>query len=226
MIAILADVHGNAPALEAVLADIDAQGVTQIYSLGDVCGYYSMVNASIDLLRERNIVNLMGNHDLYIAEDGECPRSRSANDCLLFQKRVLTPDRIAWVQKSPSHLAFGDVRLVHGGWQDAIDEYVYAPTDAYFSAIDGRFFFSGHTHVQRVTALTGKVHCNPGSVGQPRDGDWRAAYALFDPARGSVTLHRVPYDVARIAAHMQASGFAPYYYENLYHGTRIGGKID
>ena len=226
MIAILADVHGNAPALEAVLADIDARGVTAIYSLGDVCGYYSMVNESIDRLRERDIPNLMGNHDLYIAEDGECPRSRSANDCLLFQKRVLTPDRIAWVQKSPSHLAFGDVRLVHGGWVDAVDEYVYEPTEAYFAGRDGRFFFSGHTHVQRVTPMAEKTHCNPGSVGQPRDGDWRAAYALLDPATGAITLRRVEYDVARVAAHMQASGFAPYYYENLYRGTRIGGKID
>jgi len=111
--------------------------------------------------------------------------------------------------------------FVHGGWRDPVDEYLEHVSPSYFEGLPGRWFFSGHTHVATVCACGDKVYCNPGSVGQPRDGDARAAYAVYD--HGKTTLRRVAYDVDAIAREMESAGFETYYYENLYAGTRIGG---
>lgn len=221
MIAVIADIHGNLPALEAVLRDIDMVGCEQIVSLGDVAGYYCMLNQCIALLRERNIPNVMGNHDEYILGGGGCPRSQSATRCLEFQAKYLTSENRHWLASSGGSLELGDVSMVHGGWQDPVDEYLYAINAEYFRLLPARYFFSGHTHVQVQARVGDKLYCNPGSVGQPRDGDYRAAYAIFDGH--NVTLKRIPYDVSVIANEMKNNGFEPHYYENLFVGTRIGG---
>lgn len=224
MIAIISDVHGNYPALRAVLTAIDAMGVKQIISLGDVAGYYSMINECIDALRERAIVNLMGNHDSYIVDNVTCPRSNSANTSLAWQRRTITPQNLAWLAQSRrGGLRKGKLSMVHAGWNDPIDENIEIVSAEYFADRDGEVFVSGHSHVQGVWPAGTKTYCNPGSVGQPRDGDPRAAFAVWDGT--SMRLHRVDYDIDEIVAHMQAAGFAPHFYENLTMGTRIGGKL-
>jgi predicted phosphodiesterase len=223
MIALIADIHGNLPALQAVLADIDAAGCSQIISLGDVAGYYCMLNECIELMRGRRVPNLMGNHDQYLLGGEGCPRSQSVSACLRFQQENLTPENRNWLAGSKPSLILGDMNLVHGGWHDPIDEYLYTLTEEYFAGRPGRYFFSAHTHVQIAWEFDKKLYCNPGSVGQPRDGDPRAAYALFDG--DAVRLRRVDYDIAAIAREMARCGFDRRYYENLFAGVRIGGGI-
>jgi len=225
--AILSDIHGNLPALEAVLDDMKDAGVDRIISLGDVSGYYPFINEVITLLREHETTNLIGNHDRYIIDNTECPRSASANAALTYQKSVLTEQSRQWLAQSVPFLRIGDASMVHGGWNDPEDEYLYKIDPAYFQGRDGRFFFCGHTHVQIHLPLgEGKYFTNPGSVGQPRDGNPMAAYCLFDEIGGSVELRRVSYDIDRVAAQMKALGFEEKFYSNLYAGTRIGGRID
>lgn len=223
MIAILSDIHGNHPALKAVLDDVDKIGCERIISLGDVAGYYCMVNECITALRARNVVNLMGNHDDYLVSGTACPRSKSATRCIEFQHLVVSPDNRQWLASSISTLEFDDVSMVHAGWKDPLDEYLHTISESYFEGLTARNYFSGHTHVQILATLGNKVYCNPGSVGQPRDGDPRAGYALLD--RGEITLRRVEYDIDAIATEMKGVGFEPYFYENLYKGSRIGGEI-
>ncbi|WP_373532548.1 metallophosphoesterase [Vampirovibrio sp.] len=220
---IIADIHGNYPALKAVLAELDGLGVQDIISLGDVAGYYSMINECIQALRERSIVNIMGNHDHYLAFNAGCPRSNAANQCLNYQRQVITEDHKAWLSRSPASLSRGALRMVHGGWHDVREEYLVQPSASYFEKLEGRFFFSGHVHVQILVPLGAKTYCNPGSVGQPRDGKPEAGFAVFED--DVITLHRVAYDVDATAQAMKNAGFAPYFYENLYQGTRIGGNI-
>jgi diadenosine tetraphosphatase ApaH/serine/threonine PP2A family protein phosphatase len=98
------------------------------------------------------------------------------------------------------------VSMVHGGWHDPIDEYLYDVPRDYFAAIDGTGFASGHTHMQGVWAFDPKVYCNPGSVGQPRDGDPRAAYGVLDDEARDVTLFRVPYPVDQAQEKILAAG--------------------
>jgi predicted phosphodiesterase len=223
MLGIISDIHGNLPALEAVLASLDKMEVEQIVCLGDVAGYYCMINECIELLEQRNIHTLMGNHDYYITSGEHCPRSESANTCLKYQAQHITEPNLIWLSQLKPSFDMGEIRMVHGGWRDPLDEYLYRPTVEYFEALEGTYFFSGHTHVQVQVKLGQKLYCNPGSVGQPRDGDARAAFAVFDGE--GVKLHRVEYDVQRIAKEMERCGFSPYFYNNLYAGTRIGGEI-
>lgn len=223
MIAILSDIHGNYPALKAVLDDVDKVGCERIISLGDVVGYYCMVNECIGALRARDVVNLMGNHDDYLVSRTTCLRSKSATRCIEFQQQSISPENREWLTSSISTLEFENVSMVHAGWNDPLDEYLHTISESYFEERAARIFFSGHTHVQVLAKLGNKVYCNPGSVGQPRDGDPRAGYALLD--RGEIVLRRVEYDIDSIAAEMKVAGFEAYFYENLYRGSRIGGGI-
>lgn len=209
MIALISDVHGNYEALKQVLSKIDEMGIQEIFCLGDVVGYYSQVNECCDALRKRQVRCVMGNHDWYMATGGRCPRSRSVNDCLAYQRKVITGENRAWVAQFPVLIKSHGLSMVHGGWLNPIDEYL-VPEEAYFSQLEGTYFASGHNHVQVSLSFAGKRYCNPGSVGQPRDGDPRAAFATFDGQ--SFRLYRVGYDIRRVGELMEQAGFSPYYY--------------
>jgi putative phosphoesterase len=215
--AFISDIHGNYEALKAVLASIDAMGITHIVCAGDVTGYYTEVNACCDTLRVRAIPTVMGNHDWYLGGGGFCVRSRSVNDCLEYQRRVITPDNLAWLRGLPLQVQANGVRVVHGGWSDPLDEYL-KPSANYFSVLEGRFFLTGHSHLPCVEHYGEKIYCNPGSVGQPRDGDPRSAFAVFDGS--DFTIHRVDYDFNKVFVLMDAAGFNDYYYGALATGAR------
>lgn len=214
-IAFISDIHGNFEALSAVLAKIDELEITQIVCAGDVVGYYCQVNECCDELRERGIASVMGNHDWYMA-GGWCKRSKSVNDCLDYQRKVIKAENLAWISALPLQLDVAGVRMVHGGWTDPIDEYL-EPSEEYFGHLEGKFFLSGHSHVQAVHRYKNQTYCNPGSVGQPRDGDPRAAFAVFDGQ--DFDLIRVEYDVQKVSDLMDAAGFNEYYYGGLKTGA-------
>lgn len=216
-IAFIADIHGNFEALKRVLAEIDRMGIKDIYCAGDTVGYYTQINECCDELRARGIPSVLGNHDWYMAGGGFCPRSKSVNDCLAYQRKIISAENLAWLKTLPVQLMVGPVNMVHGGWADPIDEYV-VPKAGYFENVLGTFFLSGHTHVQGVYHFPPKVYCNPGSVGQPRDGDPRAAFATFDGKE--FELHRVEYPMEKVFELMKAAGFNDYYYG----GLKIGAK--
>lgn len=215
-IALISDIHGNYEALKAVLANIDEMGIKDIYCLGDVVGYYSQVNECCDELRRRQISTIMGNHDWYMAGGGFCPRSQSVNDCLKYLNTVITPENLLWLKSLPVHREIGDLKMVHGGWADPIDEYL-EPSEEYFSKVKGKFFTSGHTHRQLIKKFTDKAYCNPGSVGQPRDNDPRAAFAIFNGEEFS--LHRIEYNMQPVFDLMKKAGFNDYYYGCLKTGA-------
>lgn len=222
-LALISDIHGNLAALEAVLGRLDRLGVNDVLCLGDVGGYYPELDACADLLRARRIPCLMGNHDKYLATNTPCPRSDSANRCLDYQRRTARPDTLAWLGSLPHRCNLRGLSAVHAGWIDPIDE-AFAPSDAYFVGMTEDAFASGHTHVQYVWRGKDDLYCNPGSVGQPRDGDPRAAFAIWES--GAFHLHRIDYDIARTEEAMRNAGFDAYFYQNLRNGSRIGGKID
>jgi predicted phosphodiesterase len=224
MIGLISDIHGNAAALRAVLAELDALGVAELMCLGDVAGYGPQVNECCAILRAREVPTLIGNHDDYLAFDRPCPRSPSANKCLDYQRTVIEPGHKAWLGANPTHRDIApDIRMVHGGWNDPLEEYLVDLRPAYFAALDGKRFFSGHTHVQGHWQVGEKTYCNPGSVGQPRDGDPRAAFAILDGGR--VSLHRVAYDIDEVADASRKAGYEDRLFMNLYAGARIGGAI-
>lgn len=224
MIAVLADVHGNLPALRAVLDEAERLGCDRLISLGDVTGYYAEPHLCIELLAERGALQLLGNHDSYLTSGTGCPRSRLVSTLMEHQRRVVGPAHLALLAGlAPSHEE-GRLSFVHGGWEDPLDEYLYRVGRATLKG-DAQVYFSGHTHVQRSIDFGDKFYCNPGSVGQPRDGDPRAAFAVFDGKRAR--LVRVPYDVEKTAAAMRRAGYTDErLWANLAGGTQIGGRID
>ncbi len=223
IIAFISDIHGNYEALKAVLSQLDKLGISEIYCAGDTVGYYSQVNECCDELRKRHIPSVMGNHDWYMGGGGFCLRSKSVNDCLEYQRSIISADNLNWVKALPSHLQVGNIRVVHGGWDNPIDEYL-DPTQMYFERIEGEVFVSGHTHIQSTSNFGGKIYCNPGSVGQPRDGDPRAAFATYDGTK--FTLHRVEYDIKKVFELMNEAGFNDYYYGGLKTGAKKLKKLD
>lgn len=216
-IAFISDIHGNYEALKAVFSEIDRLGISDVYCAGDIVGYYSQINECCNELRQRGIPSVMGNHDWYMAGGGFCPRSKSVNDCLVYLRSVIDIENLNWLKSLPVQMQIGQIKMVHGGWADPLDEYL-KPTQEYFEQVEGELFVSGHTHVQMLKNFGSKIYCNPGSVGQPRDGDPRAAFAVFDGL--NFELHRVEYDMQKVFDLMEAAGFNDYYYGGLKTGSK------
>lgn len=223
MIAILSDIHGNLPALRAVLEDARQQGCERVISLGDVVGYYAQPGECIDELARCKAMNILGNHDRYLLTEENCARSKVVAGIIDYHKRIVNAAQLAWLRESRLSHREADALFVHGGPEDTQDQYLYVIDDDTVPA-DVETLFSGHTHVQALINVAGKRYCNPGSVGQPRDGDCRAAYAVLNGQ--SIELRRVTYDIDQTVVEMKKAGFEPFYYENLYLGAQIGGRID
>lgn len=216
MIALITDIHGNYEALKEVLKKIDSLCITDIYCLGDIVGYYTQVNECCNELRARDVKCILGNHDWYMVSNTGCPRSKSANDCLEYQKTVITQENLDWLTTLPIYRKVGELALVHGGWNEPLEEYLN-PVDGYFDNYSNKYFASGHTHKQIIKEFGDKVYCNPGSVGQPRDKNNMSSFATFDEKK--FELHRVRYNIDEVCRLMDKAGFDEYYYKRLKNGA-------
>ncbi len=223
MIAVISDVHGNLPALQAVLMKASSLGCKRVISLGDIVGYYAQPGACIDLLKAHDAINIMGNHDSYIVNGTTCPRSKMVSEIINYQRTIISDFQVEWLFNSLPKLIEKGNYFAHGGWQDPTDQYLYKVSQLHLP-IDSKNLLTGHTHVQVLLEFGEQKYCNPGSVGQPRDGDPRAAFAVLEGY--DIHLHRVEYDIDLTAYAMKKAGFPEKYYENLYIGAQIGGRID
>lgn len=223
MIGLISDIHANLAALEAVLADGKARGVSGFLSLGDVVGYNGEPEECVQLLKSEGIRNLLGNHDRYVTSGDNCKRSKVVAGVISKHLGELSSDSIAWLRDSPVVLREGAAMFAHGGPSDYVDEYLYKVGSESFPSGVTRLYV-GHTHVQISLEFDGLRFCNPGSVGQPRDGDPRAAYAILSD--DDVSLHRVSYDIDRTVEVMKSRGYAEFMYQGLYVGAQINGRID
>lgn len=221
MIGVISDIHGNYPALYSVLTKLDELGCEKILVLGDVVGYYCMHNECIEELRKRDVIHLMGNHDYYLVNNVRCDRSSVVNECINWQRKNISQENFKWLKSS---LMFWDDDIIsarHAGWNDFIEEYV---EDFDFTSVkkcNQKYFISGHTHVQTIKLDKEKVYFNPGSVGQPRDGDSNAAFAVLDE---NVKLLRISYDIDEIVKRMNKEGFSSRITKGLYSGKKIGSS--
>ncbi|MBD3220449.1 metallophosphoesterase [bacterium] len=217
-IALISDIHGNLEAFHAVLHDIDAAGVDHLVCLGDIVGYGADPAACLDLVRERQPrVIVQGNHDAYAADERDLDAFNPlAAAATIWTRQQLGEERRQWLRDLPLHgYIEPDVMLVHASPSDpGAWEYLRFLADGALALADQptRYCFFGHTHVpmafrhdgERVDQLIESEYdasegdhwlVNVGSVGQPRDGDWRAAWTLFDHDAQRIELRRIEYDI-------------------------------
>lgn len=220
-VALLSDVHANLVALEAVLADLPP--VEAIWVMGDTVGYGPEPADAFALLRERGAVLVAGNHDRAVATGAGLelfnPAARAAAE---LHRSWLGRSELDALAALPLLLgpAPGYV-ICHGSPRDPLWEYVFdRPTAAAaMASTPAARCCVGHTHLPAAFRLgDGRVMVNPGSVGQPRDEDPRAAYALLDVAASGVEFRRVAYDVAKTQRRMRARGLPEMLADRLAYG--------
>ncbi len=225
-IALLSDIHSNLIALDAVLAA--AGSVDAIWHLGDVVGYGPDPDGVVARLKEVGALGVRGNHDAAAAGGTEIewfnPDARRAME---WTRTAISPATVAWLAALPERLTIEGCELVHGSPREPIWEYVTSvpvaranialltsPTGlnghthipVAFIEDDGRIDVVGPGHGSEIELRGRRALLNPGSVGQPRDGDPEASYAIIDPGAGRISWHRVAYDVEAVQSAMRSMG--------------------
>jgi predicted phosphodiesterase len=196
VLAIVSDLHGNLPALEAVLADLGTADA--LVCCGDLVGYYPDAAEVVDRVRALGAQTVRGNHELMVTGAREVPPERARYYGIAAARRALSADQLAWLAALPPSRSLEDrgiaVEVRHASpWDE--DTYLYPDTDLGAVSLDeGRWLLLGHTHYPMRRRAGGGVVANPGSVGQPRDWDPRAAWARLDTATGRWEQRRVAYD--------------------------------
>lgn len=241
--AILADIHSNLAAFEAVLRDVERRGqVDEVWCLGDIVGYGPDPCQCIELLRTYDHLCVMGNHDC-AAIGGIDIRdfNPDAAAACRWTAQQLGPEEREYLENLPYRLYKGDFTLVHGSPREPIWEYLVSTSSASvnFAFFESPFCLVGHSHVPlvfeqgdesdacllhplpiEIPFILGECRLiiNPGGVGQPRDGDPRASYAIYDSDDGVIYHYRVPYDVAATQQRMMQHGLPPRLIERLSYG--------
>lgn len=239
LLAVLADIHANLEALEAVLADLDTFAPAAVVSLGDNIGYGPDPVAVLERLEARGIPSVRGNHEWAVAdparERGFNPQAREA---VVRTRELLPPALLARVAAYPTSLCLFGCRFVHGLPPNDTTTYLFEAGDVTlrraFARTPERISFVGHTHMREAALLRGRevdryelslganpldVHerhiLNVGSVGQPRDDDNRAKYGLYDDGAQVLTIRAVSYDARAVAAKIVARGLPKRYADRL-----------
>jgi putative phosphoesterase len=221
-IAILSDIHGNLPALEAVLADLRGRHPDAVYCLGDLVGYGAAPNEVVERIRAEGIPTIMGNYDDGVGFDrddcgcayrDEDERARGQRS-LMWTRAETTPDHKAFLRSFALQIRFEAggrrVLLVHGSPRK-MNEYLFEdrPLSSFerlAASSDADIIVFGHTHRPYSKVAGNVLFVNAGSIGKPKDGDWRACYVLLTPdAPQPVEFVRVRYDVARAAQAIRAT---------------------
>jgi len=222
-VGLISDVHANRPALDAVLGampDVDA-----LVHAGDVVGYGPFPSDVIERFRDEGIVSIQGNHDRAVLGTFHDNFHRIPKTAAQWTTERLTDDELAYLDALPveRELAGGRLKVVHGAPGNP-NTYTY-PED--FSADllgEESVLAVGHTHLQAKASFDAGTVVNPGSVGLPRDGDWRAAYAVVDLDAGTVDLRRVEYPREETQEALAANDLPEVLIDGLEHGELVFGR--
>jgi predicted phosphodiesterase len=240
-VAVISDIHGNRHAFEATLEAIAASDAAEMWCLGDLVGYGADPDACVELAREHAAVCLAGNHDLAVT--GDIPLgdfSRGASMAAQWTKEVIAAENLAFLQTLSPQGDEGEVGLYHASPRDPVWEYVLSALLAELCLDEQRhrLCLIGHSHVAlsfmrleghlatgesrrdgtQLDLAAGEWLINPGSVGQPRDGDPRASWLLLDLDGLTASVVRTDYDIAGAAAAIRAARLPDSLAERLEYG--------
>ena len=233
-IALISDIHSNWEALQAVWREV--KRAHAILCMGDLVGYGANPNEVVEFIKERMgrrvFLCIRGNHDNAIAFGADWGFNPYARQAVRWHQRVMSTEDLEFLRRLPVRGLFTDdtgrsYLLIHGSPRAPLDEYLFPwLPDSEFEAVLGYVrqddLLVGHTHVPMIKVLGGgRRVINPGGVGQPRDGDWRAAYAIIDTEEeppDNIEFHRVEYDVEKAARKILEAGLPRFLAERLYEG--------
>jgi predicted phosphodiesterase len=237
-IAVISDVHANLHALDAVLTHVGP--VDAIWHLGDIVGYGPEPDAVVDRLATVGAIGVRGNHDAAACGGSEIDWfNAEARAAMEWTRSTITPATLAWLTALPQKREEAEFTLVHGSPLDPTWEYVTTAAAARdnLAVVSTTHGLNGHTHVPLAFSLEGermgqitpnatqpagldghRLLLNPGSVGQPRDGDPRASYLVLDLKSRQAQWGRVAYDIDAVRARMRAAGLPTRLSERLRHG--------
>lgn len=207
---IISDIHGNLPALEAVFGAMPP--IDLLLCAGDVVGYYPDVNEVCERIRQSGASVVRGNHDAYVTGALTPAPAKVAAYRTDWTRETLTSENRAWLKTLPAELrlSFGSARVIlrHASpWDEESYLYPDSPQVGRVELHAGAFLVLGHTHIPLKRSAGGGVLINPGSVGQPRDGDPRAACCVLDTTTGEVEFVRCSYDVRSYQEQLRTLGW-------------------
>jgi diadenosine tetraphosphatase ApaH/serine/threonine PP2A family protein phosphatase len=240
-VALLSDVHGNLPAFRAVLADIEREGVDTRWCLGDLVGYGAQPDECVALARESCDVCLIGNHDMVVIDKLDIAEfSHNAAVAALWTRDRIARESVDYLAALETHGRAGDLGLYHASPRDPVWEYVLSTSQAAacMDAMEPRVGAVGHSHVAlwfsrgedrpvtgehapggtELDLSSGDWIVNPGGVGQPRDGDPRAAWLLLDLGSWTASWRRVEYPIEEAARAIEEAGLPDALSKRLYVG--------
>lgn len=228
-IALIADIHSNLAALEAVLADIEAQKIKKILCCGDVIGYAGSPNECCDKIRSLNAPCIAGNHDVNaVTFENIGWFNDDAKAALGWTAGRLTKENRTWLMSLPriwrEKIEGKEIVMVHGSPHDYLYEYVEKGADEklfrlFLEETKADILVLAHTHVPWIKKIDNKLIINPGAVGQPRDGNNHASYAILDTKKGGVEIRRVGYDIDKETKKILDAGLPRFLAERLYAGV-------
>ena len=205
LIGLIADVHSNAVALKAVLSALRGSDVEKILHAGDIIGYNPYPNETIELFEENKVLSIRGNHERALLSGDTSGFNPYAASALEWTRNVISAKNADYIAglKDEEYISIGKKHMfiVHGSPRD-FDEYVY-PEDAVPEFLSGcDILVLGHTHIQFIKEYPEGMIVNPGSVGQPRDGNPGAAFAILDTGSGEIKPGRAGYDIEKVVEDM------------------------
>jgi len=240
-IALLSDVHGNLPAFEAVLGDVENQSVEEVWCLGDLVGYGAQPDDCVQLARDRCDLSLAGNHDLVVT--GDIPISDFSSGAAAAAKwtqDTIREETMSYLKSLDPADPGREPALYHASPRDPVWEYVLSTWQAEecMDLMDARVGAIGHSHValwfhrddggkiagatadagEQQDLSSGRWLINPGGVGQPRDGDPRAAWLLLDTSTWTAEWRRVEYPIEEAARAIEEAGLPRMLAERLFAG--------
>jgi diadenosine tetraphosphatase ApaH/serine/threonine PP2A family protein phosphatase len=240
-IALVSDVHGNLPAFEAVMADVEASDADEIWCLGDLVGYGAQPDECVRLAADRCEVCLAGNHDLVVLGELDVSEfSSSAAAAASWTREHIAEESVEYLSRLEPLDTTHELGLYHASPRDPVWEYVLSTWQAAecIRLMEPRVGAIGHSHVAlffhrddqedvfgaqapagtELDLSRGRWLVNPGGVGQPRDGDPRAAWLLLDTGNWTATWRRVEYPIDEAARAIEEAGLPAVLGERLYTG--------
>jgi diadenosine tetraphosphatase ApaH/serine/threonine PP2A family protein phosphatase len=219
-VAIISDIHSNLEALETALEIIDRKKIDEIICLGDLVGYGANPNECVELTHKRASHVLLGNHDQAAFDLSQTEHfNRHARTAAYWTNQTLTQENLEYLKSLPYHCVVDDLTFVHASPKNPEQwEYVFSAYEAKlnFDYFRTRACFIGHTHIPGIfpedvksqksrISRDNRYIINVGSVGQPRDGNWRLSFGIFDTSAWSYELVRSEYDAQAAADKIVAS---------------------